>query len=77
MTETAPIIAPLLLGAKQAAALCGVSPASWWTYLAAGRIPLPIKIGGRTLWRREELEKWIAADCPPRVRWETMRGGRP
>ncbi|HUT61701.1 MAG TPA: hypothetical protein VNA25_28010 [Phycisphaerae bacterium] len=70
-TTTAP--APLLVDAREAARLCGVSRASWWGYNAAGRVPSPIHLCGRTLWRRDELAAWIEAGCPARERWKALR----
>src|SRR4051794_32967802 len=52
---------PLLVGADQAGAMCGRSPASWWRDHAAGRCPRPLKLGGRTLWRTAELVRWVEA----------------
>ena len=57
---------PLLLGADQAARLCGVSRRTWWSLHAAGKTPLPVRLGRRTLWRAAELDGWIAAGCPAR-----------
>ena len=59
----------LLVSATVAARLCGVSRAAWWSLHAAGRVPLPVRLGRRTLWRRAELEAWTAAGCPPRDNW--------
>src|SRR5262245_35799282 len=71
---------PLLVGAAEAGRLCGRSEASWWRDHAAGRIPAAVKLGGRTLWRVEELRRWVEAGCPPRKTWEALRaqkgGGR-
>jgi predicted DNA-binding transcriptional regulator AlpA len=53
--------------------MCGRSEASWWRDHAAGRIPAPIKLGGRTLWRVEELRRWVEAGCPARRIWETLQ----
>ena len=64
---------PLLVPAVEAARLCGVSRASWWAYCSAGRVPSPIRLCGRTLWRREELVGWIRAGCPGRDRWIALR----
>lgn len=82
--ESTPRIAsgvePLLVPADVAGPICGRSEASWWRDHAAGRIPAPIKLGGRTLWRIEELRRWISAGCPDRRSWETLcrqRGGEP
>lgn len=66
---------PLLLDAKDAARLCGVSARTWWSLHAAGRCPLPVRLNRRTLWRRDELAAWIAAGCPARDRWENTRKG--
>lgn len=66
-------IEPLLLSAEEAAALCGVSRSFWWSLHSAGRVPLPVKLGERTLWRRTELEAWTEAGCPAREKWEAVK----
>jgi predicted DNA-binding transcriptional regulator AlpA len=53
--------------------MCGRSAASWWRDHAAARIPAPLKLGGRTLWRVQELREWIEAGCPGRQIWEALR----
>jgi hypothetical protein len=63
---------PLLAPAKVAGPLCGRAPASWWRDHAAQRIPAPIRLGGRTLWRTEELRLWVEAGCPGRKEWEAL-----
>ena len=64
----------LLLSADKAAGLCGVARSLWYTMHSSGRLgPLPIKLGRRTLWRREELEDWVKAGCPERTRWVAMQ----
>ncbi len=62
----------LLLSASEAAKMCGVSGRTWWSYHAGGLIPEPVRIRGRTLWRKKELEAWVAAGCPPRDQWEAQ-----
>jgi predicted DNA-binding transcriptional regulator AlpA len=64
---------PLLVGATEAGRLCARSEASWWRDAAAGRVPAPIKLGGRTLWRVRELQEWVAAGCPPRKLWTALQ----
>lgn len=65
---------PLVLAARAAAHLCGVSRSTWLRQLAMDRIPRPIRLGRRVFWRREELIEWIRAGCPqPRDRWEALR----
>ena len=63
---------PLLLTARQAAAMCGKSLRTWRTWDAAGWIPRPVRIGRSTLWRAEELRDWVTAGCPRRAAWEAM-----
>jgi predicted DNA-binding transcriptional regulator AlpA len=76
-----PTVQALLIPAEVAGAMCGRSEASWWRDHSAARIPAPVKLVGRTLWRVQELRDWIEAGCPARKTWEalkaTWKGGRP
>ena len=61
---------PLLLSADEGARLVGVGRSLWWSMHSSVRLgPLPIKLGRRTLWRRDELTQWVEAGCPARVKW--------
>jgi predicted DNA-binding transcriptional regulator AlpA len=71
---TPPVVETLLVPSDVAGPMCGRSEASWWRDHAAGRIPAPVKLGGRTLWRVEELRRWVEAGCPCRKTWEALRG---
>lgn len=62
----------MLITARDAWALCGLSRAAWYKANAAGKVPRPVKIGGATRWRRDELVRWIEAGCPSRNRWDTI-----
>ena len=64
---------PLLLKAGELAGLLGVSRATVWSWHSAGRIPLPVRIGGVTRWRRAEIESWVEAGTPGREKWETTK----
>jgi prophage regulatory protein len=64
---------PLLLTARQAAALCSTSLRTWRSWDSTGKIPRAVRIGGKVLWRSEELRAWVAAGCPDRVTWESTR----
>ncbi len=75
----APTLAAEQIGARDASALSGVSTPTWWRLHAAGKVPSPVKLGGRTLWRVAELRAWIGAGCPGRDEWQARRaaeGGR-
>lgn len=72
-TASEATIVPLLLSAKAAAALCGVSLRTWRSWDAAGKIPRAIRIGRSTRWREDQLRAWVAADCPGRDEWESRK----
>ncbi len=59
----------LLVDACTAGRLCGVSRSHWISLHAAGRVPLPVRLGRCVRWRTAELAAWTAAGCPPRDRW--------
>lgn len=68
---TPPPSATLLLEVREAAALVGVSRSTFWKLHSSGRVPLPVRLGGRVVrWRREELQAWVSAGCPPRDHWK-------
>jgi predicted DNA-binding transcriptional regulator AlpA len=66
-------VPPLLVPAGVAGPMCGRSEASWWRDHAARRVPAPVKLGGRTLWRTQELREWVESGCPDRRTWEALR----
>jgi excisionase family DNA binding protein len=76
-----PAPVPLLLRAREAAAACAVSLATWRRWGAAGRCPAPVRNGSTVRWRREELREWVEAGMPGRKEWAARRGvnanGRP
>lgn len=51
----------LLLTVGETVAILGgkISARSLWRWSAAGRFPRPVKLGGRTLWKRTDIEKFI------------------
>ena len=77
-TDTAaPAVDSLLVDAAEAARLCGVSRATWFSWQASGRIPPPALRAGRVVrWGRLELERWVAARCPAADRWAAVKGAR-
>ena len=40
---------------------------------AAGRLPAPIHIGGKVVWRMDEIRDWLAAGAPRRDEWQVRR----
>jgi len=70
MADSPNIANPLLLGADDAAALLGIGRTLFYSLHSSGKLgPQPLSLGRRTLWRRRELEDWVAAGCPIRERW--------
>ena len=73
---------PLLVDAKQAAQLYGVSPATWHRMVSAGRTPAPVRPSpGTVRWRLSDLREHIALGCPGRKEFDALtsasgRGGR-
>jgi excisionase family DNA binding protein len=65
----------LLLSAGQTAALLGVGRTTLYALHSSGRLPLPVRLGGRVLWRRAEIEAWIMSEppCPNREKWELIK----
>jgi predicted DNA-binding transcriptional regulator AlpA len=63
----------LLVNADQAAVMSGVSPATWFRLKAKGQTPPAVKLGGRVLYRVEDLRLWVSLGCPPRKEFEARK----
>ena len=77
MSENATIapIVPMVVDARGAARLCSLSMRTWWSLHSAGKTPLPLHLGRRTLWLAVELASWLKAGAPARDRWESIKKG--
>ncbi len=64
----------VLIDAKEAAAMCGVSVSTWYNLRACGKAPNGVRLGRSVKWRRDELRRWIDAGCPARTVWQTASG---
>lgn len=62
----------LLLSDKEAAELLGIGRTLFWGLHSSGRLPLPVRLGRRTLWRRDLLEKFVEWNCPAREKFLVM-----
>ena len=50
-----------LIGRKEVLILIGISNATLWRWIKAGRFPAPLKIGKKKVaWRSSVLATWIA-----------------
>lgn len=59
-----------LITASETAKLLGIGVSTFWRTQSAGKIPEPVHLGGRTLWRIEEIKAWVNAGCPVKADWK-------
>lgn len=59
-----PAQAPLL-DAAEVAGMLKCSERTVYRLAGSGRMPKPIRLGGLVRWRRQTIEDWIGAGCPP------------
>lgn len=63
----------IAIDARQLAELLGLSVRTVRRLDSSAELPRPIRIGGAVRWRYEEIKAWIAADCPDRQQWESIK----
>lgn len=71
-----PIGTPLVADAKRLAPMLCMSLRAVRTADTLGRIPRPVKIGGRCLWvlgGEWGIRAWLEAGAPPRDVWEARQ----
>lgn len=61
--QTSNKLAPLLLNVNQVADLLGCHRNTIWNRVNDGQIPKPKKFGGKTVWQRTDIEKFVEALC--------------
>ena len=71
-----PAAPPLVVDARRLAAMLCAGLRTIRTHDAAGRLPKPVRIGGKVLWPVAEINDWIRAGCPDRETWEARRAAR-
>lgn len=70
---TNPAGEPLVVDARRLAKLLGAGVRTVRTWDAAGKLPAPIHIGGKVVWRTDEIRDWLAAGAPRRDEWQARR----
>ena len=48
-----------LLSIKEVAEMVGFSPATIYRRLSEGEFPRPVKVGNKTLWKRQSILDWL------------------
>jgi len=60
----------LLLSVGDVCRALNISRSSFFSLRSAGRIPLtPVRLSSKLLYRRDEVEQWVAQGCPAAERW--------
>ena len=67
---------PLVVDARRLAAMLCAGIRTVRTWDAAGRLPAPLRIGGRVVWRSDEIRAWLAAGAPDRETWAALCAAR-
>jgi len=68
-----PAGAPLVVDARRLAAMLCIGLRTVRTLDAAGKLPAPVRIGGRVVWRVDEIRDWLDAGAPDRATWAAIR----
>lgn len=55
----------ILVDAAEAASLLSMGKSTLWREVGKGTVPAPIKIGGLTRWRMEDLRRFFQPTNPP------------
>ena len=66
-------LSPLVVDAKRLARLLCAGIRTVRTWDAAGKLPKPIRIGGRVVWLVDEIRAWLDAGAPNRDEWEARK----
>ena len=69
-------LSPLVVDASRLAKLLCAGIRTVRTWDAAGKLPAPIRIGGRVVWRLNEIRAWLAAGAPDRETWAAIRAAQ-
>lgn len=67
---------PLVVDARRLAALLCAGVRTVRTWDAAGKIPAPLRISGRVVWRVDEIRAWLDAGAPDRETWAARLAAR-
>jgi predicted DNA-binding transcriptional regulator AlpA len=69
-------MAPLLIDAKHLAESLSLGLRTVRAMNTTGKLPAPVRLGGRVVWRLAEVTDWVNAGCPDRTTWIAIRAAR-
>lgn len=64
---------PLVVDARRLAVMLSAGIRTVRTWDAGGKLPPPLRIGGRVVWRVDEIRAWLDAGAPDRETWAARR----
>jgi excisionase family DNA binding protein len=67
---------PLLLGISQTMELLGCPRRTLYSLMNAGKLPPSFRLGGKRVFRRQDLTRWIDLGMPNLERFQVLTGGR-
>jgi len=67
---------PLLLSIEQTGKLLNIPRRTLYHLMNAGSLPPSFRLGGRRVFRRADLEKWVGLGMPPLEKFLVLAGGR-
>jgi predicted DNA-binding transcriptional regulator AlpA len=71
-----PALMPFAMNARGLAAMLSGSVRWVRTQDSAGKLPKPVRVSGRVLWLRDEIEAWLRAGAPDRAMWEALKASQ-
>jgi len=76
MTNDRTTAESLLVTVGDLCRMLSISRSSFFSLRSASRIPLtPVRLNSKLLYRRDEVEQWVAQGCPPCGRWDWQPRG--
>jgi predicted DNA-binding transcriptional regulator AlpA len=65
-----------LLGKREVCAICGCTYQIIWKRMRAGTFPRSRIVGGRSMWRSDEVDQWLASLPVRRLKGDTIEQAR-
>ncbi len=66
----------LLLNSAEVASRLRIGKTLLYELKSQGKLPMPVRLGRRLLWPKDEIERWVRAGCPPTQKWEILKKDR-
>ncbi len=61
--DLTPELSPLMT-VQELSRFLRISIRTVWRLVAKRHLPQPVRLGGATRWRRQDISDWLAAGCP-------------